>query len=115
MGLLLQNWWVLLIIGAYAFMMFRGGGCCGTGGHAHNGGGGCCGGGSYGDHERMGHYGSNSGQPRDKIEMVRDPECGMFVDPKTSTKQNLNGKTYYFCSEVCRANFVKKNRDSLQE
>jgi len=114
MGLLLQNWWVLLIIGAYAFMMFRGGGCCGTGGHAHSGGGGC-GGGSHGDHERMGHYGSNSGQPRDKIEMVRDPECGMFVDPKTSTKQNLNGKTYYFCSEVCRANFVKKNRNPLQE
>jgi len=28
-----QNWWGLLLIIGYAFMMFRGGGCCGASSH----------------------------------------------------------------------------------
>ncbi len=127
---LAKNWWYLLIVGAFAFMMFRGGGCCGgggrsQGGHSHggqnngmSGGGGCCGGGgSSGGHDHMGHNGGNGqygpDQMINQIEMVRDPECGMTVDPATAIKQNLNGKTYYFCSEACRVNFVRKNQGSL--
>lgn len=38
MEFLSQNWWVLLFVAGYAFMMFRGGGCCG--------------GQSYGEHKK---------------------------------------------------------------
>lgn len=110
---LAQNWWYLLIVAGFAFMMFRGGGCCG-GGHSHSGrdnsGGGCCGGhgGSGHIHARYnpgnGQYGSD--QMNNRIEMVRDPVCGMPVDPATAIKQDVDGKTYYFCSEACRRDFI---------
>src|SRR6516165_7413064 len=36
-----------------------------------------------------------------------DPVCGMKVDPSTArNKIEHNGKTFYFCSERCRAKFV---------
>ena len=31
-----------------------------------------------------------------------DPSCGMPVDPVHGLNAELNGKTYYFCSELCR-------------
>ncbi len=38
--------------------------------------------------------------------MERDPVCGMTVDPKTTAwKSDDQGKTYYFCSEDCKATF----------
>lgn len=85
-------------------MMFKGGGCCG--GHSH-------GGHDQGGHAHMGHSGGNgqfgSGQMNNQIEMVVDPECGMHVNPETAIKQNIDGKTYYFCSENCRSSFVRKH------
>jgi YHS domain-containing protein len=34
--------------------------------------------------------------------MVKDPVCGMEVDPKYSNWETVyQGKTYYFCSEGC--------------
>jgi len=38
---------------------------------------------------------------------VRDPVCGMTVDPhKTSHRQLYGGHTYYFCSAGCRGKFA---------
>jgi P-type Cu+ transporter len=38
---------------------------------------------------------------------VRDPVCGMTVDPQTTAhRQSLAGNTYYFCSGGCRAKFA---------
>ncbi len=34
-----------------------------------------------------------------------DPVCGMEVDPKTAPKEIYKGKTYYFCSPSCKAEF----------
>lgn len=53
MRFLADNWWYLLILGAMAYMMTKGGGCCGVG-HSTQGkdtkgkssGEGCCGGGN---------------------------------------------------------------------
>ena len=98
----------LLFVGGMIFMMFRGGGCCG-GGHSH----------SQNDqskheHSEHGHIEqnkTNNNYDSDKhkqIEMVTDPECGMHVDPDSSVKQKLDGETYYFCSETCRGDFVRK-------
>ena len=41
--------------------------------------------------------------------MVKDPVCGMDVDPKTAAgKSDYNGQTYYFCSLGCKKSFDKE-------
>ncbi|HSJ51967.1 MAG TPA: heavy metal translocating P-type ATPase [Actinomycetota bacterium] len=41
------------------------------------------------------------------VETVRDPVCGMDIDPSTAAgTADHNGQTYYFCSDSCRARFV---------
>lgn len=104
-------------------MMFRGGGCCGghsQGGNDHSGhsntgnsgGGGCCGGNDHSGQDHMGHDGENGQfapvQTNSQVETVLDPVCGMHVNPGTAIQQRIDGKMYYFCSESCRSNFVKK-------
>lgn len=40
--------------------------------------------------------------------MTIDPVCGMDVDDKTAQfKSEHMGKTYYFCSQSCKAVFEK--------
>jgi YHS domain-containing protein len=48
--------------------------------------------------------------PKKTAEMkeVKDPVCGMMVDPKTTTdKAEYKGKTYYFCSRDEKETFLK--------
>lgn len=41
--------------------------------------------------------------------MVKDPICGMDVDPKTAAgKSDYQGQTYYFCSAGCKQAFDKE-------
>lgn len=41
--------------------------------------------------------------------MVKDPVCGMDVDPKTAAGQSeYNGQTYYFCAPGCKKAFDKE-------
>ncbi len=62
-------------------------GCC-SGGHAHAGHG-------HGDHHPLG------------ATTVRDPVCGMAVDPATSQHRfDYRGETFYFCSARCRTKFA---------
>lgn len=38
--------------------------------------------------------------------MVRDPVCGMTVDPNTTKfSSNYDGQLYYFCNKVCKTKF----------
>lgn len=38
--------------------------------------------------------------------MVKDPVCGMDVDPKTANwSSTYQGQTYYFCSPGCKKAF----------
>jgi YHS domain-containing protein len=40
--------------------------------------------------------------------MAKDPICGMSVDEKTAKlKSDYKGKTYYFCSQMCKTTFDK--------
>jgi len=40
--------------------------------------------------------------------MAKDPVCGMMVDEKTAKfKSEHKGKTYYFCSQMCKTAFDK--------
>jgi Cu+-exporting ATPase len=39
--------------------------------------------------------------------MVRDPVCGMDIDPTTAAANaEYGGTTYYFCSQGCHDRFV---------
>ncbi|HBG74733.1 MAG TPA: YHS domain-containing protein [Anaerolineae bacterium] len=41
--------------------------------------------------------------------MVKDPVCGMTIDPKTAAgKSEYKGETYYFCSAGCKKSFDAK-------
>jgi YHS domain-containing protein len=41
--------------------------------------------------------------------MVKDPVCGMDVDPKTAEwKSDYKGQTYYFCAPGCKREFDKE-------
>ncbi len=50
------------------------------------------------------------------IDKVRDPVCGMMVDP-TAGKPSyaLQGQTFHFCSEGCRKKFVAAPQDYLAD
>jgi Cu+-exporting ATPase len=51
--------------------------------------------------------GAGAGGMQTAANGVRDPVCGMTVDPhKTSHRQQQAGRTYYFCSARCRDKFV---------
>ena len=39
---------------------------------------------------------------------VKDPVCGMDIDPATAAgKSEYKGQTYYFCSPGCKKSFDK--------
>lgn len=41
--------------------------------------------------------------------MVKDPVCGMDVEPKTAAgKSDYQGQTYYFCSPGCKKAFDRE-------
>jgi YHS domain-containing protein len=113
MQFLASNWLYLIFIGVMAFVMVRGGGCCG--GHSHSThsndgqshGGGCCGGGSHDHHSNSNYEHQNH---INQLDTVKDPICGMSVNPDTAIKHIVDGKTYYFCSESCRTEFVSKQK-----
>jgi YHS domain-containing protein len=46
--------------------------------------------------------------PQDHAQALKDPVCGMSVDPVTATeKVDYMGNTYYFCSAGCRTSFAR--------
>ena len=64
---------------------------------------GCCGGG----HAHAGHDHAHDDHQLDGSATVRDPVCGMSVDPATSKHRfDHHGTTYHFCSAGCRTKFA---------
>ena len=50
---------------------------------------------------------ADAARPDDGVGAVKDPVCGMSVDPKTAKHHAEHaGRPYYFCSAGCRAKFV---------
>ena len=63
----------------------------------------CCGGG----HDHKGHAHHEFHAPA----TLRDPVCGMTVDPATSKYRfDYHGKTVHFCSAGCKAKFAADPR-----
>lgn len=68
----------------------------------------CCGGGH--DHAGHAHHGHQAPA------MVRDPVCGMTVDPATSTHRfEYRGETFHFCSAGCKTKFAADPKAYLEK
>ncbi|WP_017996843.1 heavy metal translocating P-type ATPase [Rhizobium leguminosarum] len=67
---------------------------------------------SNADGDDHGHCGHDQEKAADA--MIRDPVCGMTVDPQAG-KPSLEheGRTYHFCSEGCRTKFAAVPEDYL--
>jgi len=48
------------------------------------------------------------GPPGSPSDMVQDPVCGMFVPKEGSFFLQQGDRTFFFCSETCRAGYQKK-------
>lgn len=48
------------------------------------------------------HHHSNHAPAEQEI---KDPICGMNVDPQSAISYEYKGQTYYFCSDHCRTKF----------
>jgi Cu+-exporting ATPase len=47
----------------------------------------------------------------DAMATVKDPVCGMEIDPATAAaSEEYEGTTYYFCSQGCHDQFVAEPR-----
>jgi Cu+-exporting ATPase len=63
----------------------------------------CCGG--HGDHSGHAHH--HTHDHGDALTKVKDPVCGMTVDPATSKHRfEHHGETFHFCSAGCRTKFA---------
>jgi Cu+-exporting ATPase len=59
------------------------------------------------DHSGDHHEHAGAAAPVDGDHRVKDPVCGMMVDPHTTQHRATYGaKTWYFCSEGCRTKFT---------
>jgi Cu+-exporting ATPase len=71
---------------------------------------GCCG----GTHDHSGH--GHHDHRLDGKASVRDPVCGMNVDPATSQHRfDYRGETFHFCSAGCRTKFVADPQKYLDD
>lgn len=54
--------------------------------------------------------------PQQQAATVKDPVCGMDIDPATTkhTSEYL-GQTYYFCSLMCRKSFEDDPQHYLRQ
>jgi YHS domain-containing protein len=45
---------------------------------------------------------------RQSVGLVRDPVCGVFVVPSKALTAGSGAQTRYFCSEKCRAEWIRR-------
>jgi len=65
-------------------------------------------------HSAQGHAHDHGAVAQDDTHKVKDPVCGMIVDPHTAQhKAEHAGRPYYFCSAGCRAKFLAEPESYL--
>ena len=45
-------------------------------------------------------------------QMIKDPQCGMYVATDLAITTRVKGKTLHFCSKECRDNFINERKRS---
>src|SRR5687768_2510435 len=71
----------------------------GHGGHSHH----------HCEHDQGAHdhHHDHPAAPASDANLVKDPVCGMNVDPhRAKHRAQYGGKPYYFCSVGCQAKFI---------
>ena len=53
--------------------------------------------------------GAGNSSKRDANYMVKDPECGMYMDSRLAVRLESAGEITYFCSEKCKKKFLGKS------
>lgn len=48
--------------------------------------------------------------PLGREDLVEDPHCRIYVPKSAALKEEIGGKTHYFCSRQCRDEFLGKGR-----
>ena len=54
------------------------------------------------------HHASLQGPRAGGAPSVKDPACGMDVDPQVARRADFRGKAFYFCSQACHDRFVRE-------
>lgn len=44
-------------------------------------------------------------------ELTQDPQCGAYILPAQGVSTRVAGKSYHFCSEGCRDQFLLENSE----
>ena len=61
----------------------------------------------HGHHHDHGAHGGHHHEHEGEAGKVKDPVCGMTVDPHATThRAQYGGKPYYFCSSGCQSKFM---------
>ena len=47
---------------------------------------------------------------RQSLPLVRDPMCGVFVDPRRALMSGRGPAPEYFCSESCRSQWTERTK-----
>ncbi|MDI9612876.1 MAG: hypothetical protein QM330_07440 [Acidobacteriota bacterium] len=50
--------------------------------------------------------GAQRGAAKPSNAMVRDPVCGMYMDPRLALRLEEGKGTFFFCSEECKGKFL---------
>lgn len=45
---------------------------------------------------------ARQGEPQRSGELHKDPVCGTYVSESTGFRRQSSGRTYYYCSAICR-------------
>jgi len=48
-------------------------------------------------------------------DLVQDPQCGAYVLPAQGVSVKVGGKSYHFCSDRCRDNFLLTQSEKRNE
>lgn len=65
----------------------------------------------FGTHlRRQVNPGSQKPGGKDSKRMVKDPVCGMYMDPRLALQLENKRGAFYFCSEECRSKWLSKPR-----
>jgi YHS domain-containing protein len=59
-------------------------------------------------------FGSDRARETVEGQMIKDPQCGMYVAADLAITKRLKGKTLHFCSEECGDNFINQRKRSDQ-
>ena len=62
--------------------------------------------------DRTRDVGKQGRKERVEDEMVKDPQCGVYVPKREAVTAKVEGEKFYFCSEDCKEAFLETHRTS---